>query len=281
MLSINGKGGSGAYYFYGTANGSTLKHGDVYKIIVIDSDSCYVIEEGKIYCPPFDCSQSALKINLTYDCIDTLLKAKLNVDVSGHLGNYILEGNKSDDLLDQGQSFRVKVMDDAGCSQDLKGTINCNFDSCAYSRPSLNVSYICLRDEFNRTNGKAMLLVDGNSKAGGIKYIGNQPGDTLEHLQNYTVELLDAFGCGLVKSGIVDCVPLSTYESSNDIKLMLQPNPTSGEVILSFYAVGQQNTADLQILNISGQVLKSQKLVFILGLIICLLIWFLIILHYI
>lgn len=260
MLSINGKGGSGAYYFYGTANGSTLKHGDVYKIIVIDSDSCYVIEEGKIYCPPFDCSQSALKINLTYDCIDTLLKAKLNVDVSGHLGNYILEGNKSDDLLDQGQSFRVKVMDDAGCSQDLKGTINCNFDSCAYSRPSLNVSYICLRDEFNRTNGKAMLLVDGNSKAGGIKYIGNQPGDTLEHLQNYTVELLDAFGCGLVKSGIVDCVPLSTYESSNDIKLMLQPNPTSGEVILSFYAVGQQNTADLQILNISGQVLKSQKI---------------------
>jgi len=151
-------------------------------------------------------------------------------------------------------------MDDAGCSQDLKGTINCNFDSCAYSRPSLNVSYICLRDEFNRTNGKAMLLVDGNSKAGGIKYIGNQPGDTLEHLQNYTVELLDAFGCGLVKSGVVDCVPLSTYESSNDIKLMLQPNPTSGEVILSFYAVGQQNTADLQILNISGQVLKSQKI---------------------
>lgn len=259
-LNINGKGGSGAYYFYGTANGSFLKHGDVYKIIVIDSDSCYVIEEGKIYCPPFDCSQSALKIDLAYDCIDTLLRAKLKVDVSGQLGNFTLEGNKTDDLLETGQPFSVKVIDEAGCSQELKGIINCQFDSCAFSRPALDVGYICLRDEFNRTSGKAMLLVNGSSRAGGIKYVGNQPGDTLEHLQAYSVELVDAFGCGLLKSGVVDCVPLSTYESSNDIKILVQPNPTSNGVELNFQAVGQQNTADLQIMNISGQVLQSHKI---------------------
>ncbi|MBK6352879.1 MAG: T9SS type A sorting domain-containing protein [Saprospiraceae bacterium] len=74
------------------------------------------------------------------------------------------------------------------------------------------------------------------------------------------MELVDAFGCGLLKSGVVDCVPLSTYESSNDIKILVQPNPTSNGVELNFQAVGQQNTADLQIMNISGQVLQSHKI---------------------
>lgn len=47
ILHVAGKGGSGVYYLYGTPDGSKLKHNDEYKVIVIDKDSCYAIEEGK------------------------------------------------------------------------------------------------------------------------------------------------------------------------------------------------------------------------------------------
>ncbi len=258
IVSIKGKGGSGAYYLYGTPDGSKLKDKDSYKIILIDSDSCYVIEEGQINCPAFNCSQSTLKLDVSYDCIDTLLKAALKLDVSGNLGTYTFSGNNAGDLLDQGQAYSVKVTDEAGCDQLKTGTITCHFDSCAYSRPEMDISIKCIKDANGNDAGKGILIVNGSSKAGGIHYIGNQPGDTLDHLQSYNIELQDAFGCGVQKNGIVLCVPLSNQDEKSFESITINPNPTSSKFYINLNMNVDENITTT-IYSMEGKYILSKK----------------------
>lgn len=235
ILHINGKGGSGAYYLYGTPNGSKLTHGDTYQIIIIDSDSCYVIEEGKINCPPFDCTQSKLSIAADYICVDTLLKAILTVSVTGNLGALSLTGNHTGDQLSQGESYSIQAQDEAGCSVKLEGEIKCNFDSCAFARPNLIVNYDCIVDSNGNRSGLAILHVNSSSFAGGIKITGNKDGDTLQHLNTYIVLMEDAFRCSLTKSGEIDCLPVSIKENEDNLNgLVLIPNPANDRVSIYF-----------------------------------------------
>ncbi|MBK9108005.1 MAG: T9SS type A sorting domain-containing protein [Saprospiraceae bacterium] len=231
-LDFAGIGGTGAYFYYGTTNGSILQHGDEYKVVLIDSDSCYIIEEGKINCPPFDCNQSALRIEPSYECIDTLLKARLNLNISGALGGYILTGHQPGELLEQGSIFRTTVTDAAGCSFQITGEIKCQFDSCAFARPELKVDYSCLTDANGDRTGKAVLNVFASSYAGGISFTGNQNGDTLNHLDTYNIQMTDTFGCSLSSTGIIECLPVN---SSNDSKiniLRLYPNPANKKIAI-------------------------------------------------
>lgn len=234
ILHINGKGGSGAYYLYGTPNGSKLSHGDTYQIIIIDSDSCYVIEEGRINCPPFDCSQSKLSITADYTCVDTLLKAILTISASGNLGTLSLTGNRTGDQLSQGEKYSVQAEDEAGCSVKVEGEIKCNFDSCAYARPNLLVNYECVVDSNGNRSGHAILHVNSTSYAGGIKILGNRDGDTLRHLDSYSVQMVDSFGCSITKSGEIDCLPVSTNGVDNFNGLLLVPNPANDRVTIYF-----------------------------------------------
>ncbi len=231
-LNFNGTGGSGAYYYYGTPNNSILKNGDSYKIILIDSDSCYVMEEGKINCEPFTCAQSNLKVLASYDCIDTLLKAKLQLNVSGALGSFTLSGNSDGELLNQNDNYQVIVTDQAGCTNTATGSIRCKFDSCAYARPNLEVSYRCLRDSIGQTSGLAELTINGSSYAGPVTFIGNKSGDILKHLDAYKVEMIDPFGCSVLKDGIVNCVPLQVEHHELSENLVLIPNPNEGAFII-------------------------------------------------
>ncbi len=258
-LTINGKGGSGIYYFYGNKNGDVLRHGDLYKIILIDSDSCFVIEEGRIYCPPFDCSKSAMKVNVQYDCIDTLLKARLNIAVTGSIGNYTITGNKNLELLDQGTSYLVTSKDEAGCEATSSGKINCDFDSCAYSRVALDVKFECLINPINgQKTGKAKLIVTGTSKAGGLTYIGNKNGDILNHQDNYSVELRDAFGCGIVKSGQINCAIVANDDWASDINCTVYPNPTDENSILKFNLVKSEDIK-ITVSTIDGKYIYQSK----------------------
>ncbi|MEP7197443.1 MAG: T9SS type A sorting domain-containing protein [Saprospiraceae bacterium] len=234
IINFSGKGGTGVYYTYGTTSGSVLKHGDAYKFILIDSDSCYVIEEGIINCPPFTCAQSNLKIAMSYECIDTLLKAKLNINVSGALGNYTIQGNQIGDLLNLNDSYNSTVIDEAGCTNSNGGSIVCKFDTCAYSRATLQVTYKCLRDSNGNTSGYGELIVNGYSKAGGISYIGNQPGEILKHLESYKVELKDQFGCSVYTEGTIYCIPLSSSDQKVLESFVLIPNPSRGTSVLNF-----------------------------------------------
>lgn len=242
-LEFEGKGGSGAYYYYGTTNGSILQHGETYEVVLIDSDSCYIIEEGKINCPPFDCSQSVLRLEADYECIDTLLKARLNLSVSGDLGGYTLSGNQSGELLDQGSTFKTTVTDAAGCSLQISGEIKCQFDSCAYSRPELKVDYTCLTDANGDRTGKAVLKVLASSYAGGLILKGNQDGDTLSNLESYNIHLTDTFGCSLSSTGIIECLPVNTDTETKVNILRLYPNPADKKIVIQTLAA---NNADLQ-----------------------------------
>lgn len=261
-LDINGVGGSGAYFYYGTKNGDILKHGDVYKIILIDTDSCYVIEEGKIFCPPFNCSQSKMKMDVTYDCIDTLLKAQLKVVVTGNLGTYMLTGNQHLDLLDQGTPYSIISKDEADCEVKTNGVINCKFDSCAYSRATLDVSYECITNPGSGTQtGKAILKINGTSYAGGIKYVGNQAGDILSHNDSYRVELVDAFGCGVVKTGVIQCIPTGVVDQESIYGARIFPNPTNGKAIISLN-VKQAEQIQITVYQSDGkELLRNSKLV--------------------
>ncbi|MBK9272351.1 MAG: T9SS type A sorting domain-containing protein [Saprospiraceae bacterium] len=261
ILHVSGKGGSGVYYLYGTQDGARLKHGDDYKVIVIDQDSCFVIEEGRIYCPPFDCAQSALKVDVQYDCVDTLLKAILRVEVSGQLGQIVLNGNNSGDLLDQGENFKTTVIDEAGCEREINGIIQCDFDSCAYSRLKLEVDYICISSAPGQNTGRAVLVVNGSSKAGSVIYIGNQPGDTLMDKESYHVTLQDPFGCRLEAEGVINCT-VSSYDDYHTDLLQVHPNPTNGivEVILPGAEKIRKNEWSISVTDLSGKLWLSQYL---------------------
>lgn len=233
-LQITGSGGSGAYFIYGTQDGSILNHEDPYQIVLIDSDSCFVIEEGKVYCPPFNCSQSTLKITSDYECIDSLLKARLNLTVSGNLGGISLQGNQNGDLLSTGESFQAIVTDAAGCSATTSGEIICHFDSCVYSKPNLWVNYDCLKDPSGNNTGKALLSVKAGSKVGIMSISGNQDGDTLNHNDIFSVISTDSFGCSLETKGIIQCIPVSSNGLQDDSDMNIFPNPCENEFYLSW-----------------------------------------------
>lgn len=252
QFEYEGAGGSGVYYYYGTSNGSTLQHGDLYQIVIIDSDSCYIIEEGKINCPPFDCSQSALRIESNYTCIDTLLKARLDLQVSGDLGGYTLTGNQPGELLEQGSVYQTIVTDAAGCSVQVSGEIKCNFDSCAYARPDLNIDYTCLTHANGDRTGKAILHVSASSYAGGLMIKGNHDGDTLNHTDSYHVQLTDAFGCSLTEQGIIDCLPVKTKTEWSRSVLRLYPNPAYNKLTLQAGNTSQ-NELYFSLFNSSGK----------------------------
>lgn len=259
ILHVNGKGGTGAYYLYGTQDGSKLKHSDTYQIIIIDSDSCYVIEEGRINCPPFDCTQSKLSIAADYTCVDTLLKAILNVSVTGNLGALNLIGNHTGEQLSQGEKYSIQAIDEAGCSVKIEGEIKCNFDSCAYARPALFVNYECIVDSIGNRSGQAVLHVSSSSYAGGIKYIGNKDGDTLYHLESYSVQMVDAFGCSLSKSGEIDCIPVSTASGEYVNGIVLIPNPANENVSIHFKQK-ISNILDFSMYDSNGNLLTKGKL---------------------
>lgn len=235
-MNIQGKGGTGVYYLYGTDNGSILQHGDVYQVILIDSDSCFVIEEGKIHCPPFNCSQSTMRIQSQYTCVDTLLKAVLTLNVTGNLGSYAISGNQSGELLEQGQKYSATVTDAAGCSATTQGEIICKFDSCAYARPTLSVQYDCLKDTAGNNLGKAILSIQSSSYAGGITIVGNKNGDTLQHNERYFVQIQDAFGCSLEEKGVIQCVPVNSNDQSFTEQIRAFPNPCKQELFLEWYS---------------------------------------------
>ncbi|MDQ3141717.1 MAG: T9SS type A sorting domain-containing protein [Bacteroidota bacterium] len=256
VFNLDGKGGSGAYYFYGTPNGSILKHGDTYHNIIIDSDSCYVIEEGQIYCPPFDCSQSNLKVTVSYECIDTLLKAQLTYNITGNLGTYSITGNQIGDLLDNNQNYSIEITDQAGCKIIESNSINCSFDSCAFAQPTLSVSVECLKEIDGNPLGKGRLKVSASSKAGGLVYIGNQPNEVLNHLDKYTIELRDAFSCGLSKVGIVNCSPLGILDEAFQQGINVFPNPTSEDIHVVFDMTSSEKIA-YQLTSLQGEIIRD------------------------
>ncbi|NOT38441.1 MAG: T9SS type A sorting domain-containing protein [Saprospiraceae bacterium] len=257
-LNYSGLGGSGAYYYYGEDNGIKLKDGEEYQVILIDSDSCFVIKEGRINCPVFTCAQSQLKIASTYDCIDTLLKARLNISVSGALGNVSLSGNVDGELLDQNASFNSSVVDEAGCMAQSTGFINCKFDSCAYARPDLQVGYKCLTDSLGVKTGKAEILVIGSSKAGGEQFTGNQPGDILNHGEKYKVKMKDAFGCSLIREGEINCVITQISNTNIFNNLLLFPNPTLNNTQL-FFSISESSSFNLNLISTEGKVISNQN----------------------
>lgn len=237
VLHISGKGGSGAYYYYGTKDGAKLRHGDPYAVVLIDSDSCYLIEEGQIICPPFDCSQSNLTITADYECIDTLLRARLHLDIKGNLGNYQLSGNTDGELMKNGDPYTVMVIDQAACSAEISGLINCNFDSCAFARPELKVDYDCILDSLGNRTGQAILHIDATSYAGGIMISGHQSGDTLNHLETYSVLMVDSFGCELKNTGVISCVPVNVKTDTDASFVSAYPNPTENNVKIEFHNI--------------------------------------------
>jgi len=233
ILHISGFGGSGAYYLYGTPDGTQLKHGENYKIIIIDSDSCYVVEEGKVNCPPFDCSQSNLKVEVSVECIDTLFQARLTPQVSGDLGGFTVQQTPMNIYLDQGTAYVIDVKDAAGCVSQIKGVIDCDFDSCAYARPQLIVDYDCLKDLAGNNSGLARLNVHAESKVGGIYYIGNQPGDTLKNHDQYSIQMVDSFGCGELRSGTIQCDVLAEEDPSiKSNQFICKPNPVHATLVI-------------------------------------------------
>ena len=75
----------------------------------------------------------------------------------------------------------------------------------------------------------------------GLTYIGNKNGDILNHQDNYSVELKDAFGCGIVKTGQINCAIVANDDWASDINCTVYPNPTDENSILKFNLVKSED----------------------------------------
>jgi hypothetical protein len=185
-----------------------------------------------------------------------LLKALLQVDVSGNLGKYTLSGNSHGEFMDHGSHYQIQVTDESGCSNMTSGEIICKFDSCAYARPELIVSYDCLLDSAGQITGKAILKIEANSKAGGIVIKGPQQGDTLHHLEPISIIMLDAFGCEIAYNGTVFCNVVNSNNQRAGLHATYYPNPTNQLLNISI----PENTSKeilLSLYNSSGSILNK------------------------
>ena len=259
-ITLDVIGGLGNVQSYGTMHGEVLDHGTAFRSMVIDSQGCHQIVEGIVDCPPFDCSQSALEIVPTVTCIDTLFKAQLNYTINGNLGAYQVTGPDQGSLLDQNESYKIEVTDATGCSEEIQGIINCHFDSCAYARPTLTVTYDCLVDGSNNKTGQAVLHVSGQSMAGGISYSGNVDGEILNHGDSYETIQHDAFGCDVTVGGIIDCEPTNTaVQDVGDVNIGIAPNPGRDYFYLVVSSQLLDELRSVELTQSQGRVLMSRE----------------------
>ena len=229
--------GSSNYTFFGHQVNDIIEYGQQYKITVFDGDSCMAIANGDGGCKPFDCADSDLALNVDYDCIDSLFKARLNVTALNGNGIYNYSGHVDGQLLDNGDSYECIVVDEAGCEVVTTGVIDCEFDSCAYSNIKIIVDYECLRDNQGLPTGKAVFSYQLTGGIGALDITGNGIGDTLNDGETYVVSITDEWGCQVIETGEINCSFTGTHDLTNKIT-RIYPNPTNSWVMVEYESEG-------------------------------------------
>ena len=259
VFNYTATGGAGDYIEVGTQSGTTLQHGDSYTVFVVDADSCVQQISGTIDCPEYSCDDdSDLDLNVSYECIDSLLRARLVVEASNGIGQYTFVGNQNDELLETGVEYTTKVIDEAGCEIEITGEIECDFDSCAYSNIQLDIEVQCVVNNEGKQTGYGVLVMNYTGGQGSVIFNGNQPGDTLAHGEFYEVTIIDDWGCDSYISGVVSCVNTAANQIEGLLSDRVYPVPSSQVLYLEL--TSDRNTrVNYSILDLSGQIIYQRN----------------------
>lgn len=224
-------------------SGNTLDYSLIKDSLV--NDSCFISSGETVLDPlpedildvcgcPLPISDKTLKIsvdqknlytgctNIIADVFFTCISGDsviLNVNTFGGYPPYSYVGNSDGDILSTGDTYSFKVVDSKGCESILyTGDVIC-IDPCLDVEINVNFGYTCVLDEFGRNTGEAILSISASGGQPPYEYIGSQSGETVNHDEIVTVEVIDANGCSSGLVGItIDCPPPEDIECA-DISL--------------------------------------------------------------
>jgi hypothetical protein len=148
---------------------------------------------------------TSIILDAWYDCIsgDT---AELHYNIFGGKPPYIVSGGTEGQILTTGQTISLIAFDQNGCSSNIAElTVEC-INPCLITNIEVDLSYSCILDEFGQNTGLAIASVTATGGTEPYTFIGVQSGDTVNHGQIITVEVIDANGCSSGLIGLtVDC----------------------------------------------------------------------------
>jgi hypothetical protein len=258
IVSVEVSGGIGNVERFGIKDGDIVDSGTEISIAALDEGGCMKIYRELIICDPFTCEQSDLNIIADYNCIDSLLRAELIINAADGNGQYSFSGHRDGDLLEDGDSYLSIVTDEAGCTDTISGIIDCQFDSCAYSALDVNIDYECLKDINGNQTGKAILSIITNGGIGQLTFIGSQSGDTLNNGDNFDIEVVDEWGCSIVRQGTIECIPTSNRDPSAYKFRNVYPMPTSNYVIVEYHS-STKNEVEFDLFDSAGKLVWSHE----------------------
>ena len=258
IVNITHSGGTGQIEFFGTSDGEIVESGAQVRVAITDETGCVKLFVEEASCEPFSCDQSDLSIDVDYTCVDSLLRAELHVNAQDGNGQYSFDGDLNGDLLENGATYMSIVTDEAGCADTITGVIACNFDSCAYSALSIDVTYDCVRDANGNQTGQAVLVFNVEGGVGQLTFVGGQNGDTLFNGESYEIVATDEWGCESISNGLVECTPTSTIDGNEIPGLKIYPVPTSNMVWTSFDAT-VKGPARIDIFDVSGKIVWNME----------------------
>ena len=253
VVSVTTTGGNGQVDLYGDLDGSLVEGGALIRVIAVDEGGCLKMFEALNDCEAWTCDDSEMEITVNYSCIDSLLRAELNVTAENGNGMYTFSGNVTGDLLETGESFVAYVTDETGCIDSISGIIDCEFDSCVYSGLAMEVDFDCVTDQMGRQTGEAILRINTTGGVGNLNITGGQDGDTLYNGDMFEIVITDDWGCEQIQQGVVMCAPTSNEDLVSGPISRVYPNPTDHWVMLEYEGTTGSDLS-VEIISESGQV---------------------------
>lgn len=190
---------------------------DPYPTAILDECGCPLPISDKsleICVNPKDLSSGCTKIilDIFYDCISAS-GATLYINSYGGTPPITLSGATNGQFVISGETINVIATDSKGCvSDEYSVYINC-VDPCLGTFIEVDLDYDCILNEFGQNTGEAVISLSYSGGEPPYQIIGVQSGDTVNHGEIVTVQIIDANGCTSDLVGLtIDCPPPNVVE---------------------------------------------------------------------
>jgi hypothetical protein len=195
-LNVKGYGGIPPYIFHGANDGDIFPVNQPYSVYIEDSIGCESLTlTGTTYCYIPECVNNPIIVSLSYVCNYDLNgnltgDATVLLSYSGGTAPYIVNGNENGDLLPNGETIAVEVIDALGCTSGIitrliecnETPVECDFiqlDSTGecvsnldVSNTRINVTYSLDNVPFDATVDTVVMTITKGSGGTGV-LIGN------------------------------------------------------------------------------------------------------------
>lgn len=130
IANIETYGGTPPYTFVGLQPNEILTNETAFSVYAIDSNGCLSdIYEGLVICGSNICSGETIDFALSYTCLQTneninTGNATLNIsNIIGGTAPYTSIGAQNGDIVVDGQTISVKIIDANGCESEIKSVV--------------------------------------------------------------------------------------------------------------------------------------------------------------